>query len=111
VVDAAMCLHAVGTLVTKCISLREGTRCFEETPNDTLLVRVNSGRSTETIKDRVTGFLCPPTAQAFSAALASLISDPLDRAVMARAGREHVMEHFSRHSFGHWFLRSCPRKQ
>ena len=64
------------------------------------VVVVNSGGPAETVIDGVTGFVCPPTAEAFADALARLIADPAAAQRMGRAGREHVRARFSRHAFG-----------
>ena len=64
------------------------------------VVVVNCGGPAETVVDGVTGFVRPPTAQAFSDALARLISDPTAAQRMGRAGREHAVARFSRYAFG-----------
>lgn len=64
------------------------------------VVVVNSGGPPETVIDSVTGFVRPPTPQAFADALVKMISDPAAAQRMGRAGREHVGTRFSRHAFG-----------
>lgn len=64
------------------------------------VVVVNSGGPAETVVDGVTGFVRPPTAEAFADALVKLISDPATAERLGRAGREHVRERFSRRAFG-----------
>ena len=41
------------------------------------VIACNSGGPVETIKDGETGFLCDPTPQKFSLAMAKLIQDPM----------------------------------
>jgi alpha-1,3/alpha-1,6-mannosyltransferase len=64
------------------------------------VVVVDCGGPAETVVDGVTGFVCPPTPQAFAGALARLIIDPAAAQRMGRRGREHVVARFSRHAFG-----------
>ncbi len=64
------------------------------------VVVADSGGPAETVVEGVTGFVRPPTAQAFADALARLIVDPAAARDMGRAGREHVRARFSRHAFG-----------
>jgi alpha-1,3/alpha-1,6-mannosyltransferase len=64
------------------------------------VVVTNSGGPKETVVEGVTGFVRPPTAQAFAEALARLIVDPAAARTMGRAGREHVVARFSRRAFG-----------
>ena len=64
------------------------------------VVVANSGGPKETMVEGMTGFVRPPTAQAFADALARLIADPAAARNMGRAGREHVVARFSRRAFG-----------
>ena len=64
------------------------------------VVVADSGGPAETVVEGVTGLVRPPTAQTFADALARLIADPAAARNMGRAGREHVLAHFSRHAFG-----------
>ena len=64
------------------------------------VVVADSGGPKETVVEGVTGFVRPPTAQAFADALARLIVDPAAARNMGRAGREHVLTRFSRRAFG-----------
>jgi alpha-1,3/alpha-1,6-mannosyltransferase len=64
------------------------------------VVVADSGGPKETVVEGVTGFVRPPTAQAFAEALARLIVDPEAARNMGRAGREHVVARFSRRAFG-----------
>jgi alpha-1,3/alpha-1,6-mannosyltransferase len=64
------------------------------------VVVVNCGGPAETVVDGVTGFVRPPTAQAFANALVRLVTDPAGAERMGRAGREHVAARFSRQAFG-----------
>ncbi|BDA40824.1 Alpha-1,3/1,6-mannosyltransferase ALG2 [Coccomyxa sp. Obi] len=63
------------------------------------VVACDSGGPTESIVDGVTGYLCPPQAPAFAAAMARL-TDPQSSAKMGREARSHVQKTFSRHAFG-----------
>lgn len=64
------------------------------------VVAADSGGPGETIEHAVTGYLVPPTAEAFATALASLVRDPALGDRMGAAGRAHVLASFSRASFG-----------
>jgi alpha-1,3/alpha-1,6-mannosyltransferase len=64
------------------------------------VVAVNRGGPAETIVAGETGFLCPPTPEAFTDALARLLTDGDLAARMGRTGRARVTEHFSRTVFG-----------
>ena len=63
------------------------------------VIAVNSGGPKETVKDRVTGFLCSSTPMAFSEAIASFINGEYDRDVMGEQGRKHVQKLFSLEAF------------
>lgn len=64
------------------------------------VVTADSGGPRETIVDGETGVLAPPTPEAFAAALAGLVRDPVRADRMGAAGRARVMASFSRASFG-----------
>lgn len=64
------------------------------------VIACNSGGPVETIKDGVTGFLCDPTAQDFSLAMAKLIKDPQIAERMGSEAQRHVKEIFSIKIFG-----------
>ena len=64
------------------------------------VVAACSGGPAETVVDGETGFLCPPTPEAFGEALARLVTDPGCAARLGRAGRRRVAEQFSRAAFG-----------
>lgn len=64
------------------------------------VVACNSGGPVETIKNEVTGFLCNPTPQDFSLAMAKLIQEPPMAKKMGENARQHVMESFSTKIFG-----------
>ncbi|KAK4585781.1 hypothetical protein RGQ29_023122 [Quercus rubra] len=64
------------------------------------VIACNSGGPVETIKDGETGFLCDPTPQKFSLAMAKLIQDPTMAKRMGEEARRHVTESFSTRIFG-----------
>lgn len=64
------------------------------------VIACNSGGPVETIKDGETGFLCDPTPQQFSLAMAKLIQDPQLAKRMGEVARQHVTESFSTKIFG-----------
>ncbi|CAG8612120.1 4415_t:CDS:10 [Ambispora leptoticha] len=60
------------------------------------VIAVNSGGPTESILDKVTGFLCDPTPEAFSQSIAKLLSgNEFDCKVMGEQGRKRVQSLFS----------------
>jgi alpha-1,3/alpha-1,6-mannosyltransferase len=63
------------------------------------VVAVNNGGPAETVLDGVTGLLCPPTKEAFAAAIARMVADERTAQSMGRAAREHVTNNFSRERF------------
>ena len=63
------------------------------------VIAVKSGGPMETIVDSSTGFLCDKTPQAFCAALAKLVKDPMLAATMGKAGHEHVKRKFGLERF------------
>ncbi|CAI9088823.1 OLC1v1023264C5 [Oldenlandia corymbosa var. corymbosa] len=64
------------------------------------VIACNSGGPVETVKNGVTGFLCDPSPQDFSLAMAKLIRDPEMAERMGREARQHVAESFSTKIFG-----------
>ncbi|KAK2449302.1 sucrose synthase [Trifolium repens] len=64
------------------------------------VIACNSGGPVESIKNGVTGFLCDPTPQEFSSAMANLINDSQRAEKMGREARRHVVESFSTKTFG-----------
>jgi alpha-1,3/alpha-1,6-mannosyltransferase len=64
------------------------------------VVAVNNGGPAETVVDGVTGFLCPPTGEAFADALARLLCDRDAAASLGRTGHDHVRDRFSLDAFG-----------
>ncbi|KAK2638741.1 hypothetical protein Ddye_026536 [Dipteronia dyeriana] len=64
------------------------------------VIACNSGGPVETVKNEVTGFLCDPTSQEFSLAMAKLIKDPEMAKTMGEEARRHVTESFSTKIFG-----------
>lgn len=63
------------------------------------VIAVNNGGPLESIRHRETGFLCPGTPAAFSAAMAELARDPPLRERMGEAGRKHATDKFSLEAF------------
>lgn len=63
------------------------------------VVAVNSGGPLESVEDKETGFLCEPTAQAFSQAMERLVREPQLRRDMGQAGRKRVLDKFSLQAF------------
>ncbi|KAG8364853.1 hypothetical protein BUALT_Bualt18G0041700 [Buddleja alternifolia] len=64
------------------------------------VIACNSGGPVETIKNGMTGYLCDPTPQDFSMAMANLIQDPQLSKTMGREAREHAVQSFSTKIFG-----------
>ncbi|KAF5478546.1 hypothetical protein F2P56_005096 [Juglans regia] len=64
------------------------------------VIACNSGGPVETIKDGETGYLCDPTPQQFSSAMAKLVQDPQIAKIMGKEARRHVTESFSTKMFG-----------
>ncbi|MEQ2244726.1 Alpha-1,3-mannosyltransferase-like protein [Ilyodon furcidens] len=63
------------------------------------VIAVNSGGPLESVADGETGFLCEPTAEAFSKAMERLIRDTRLRRDMGQAGKRRVEERFSLQAF------------
>jgi len=63
------------------------------------VIVADSGGPRETVGDGVTGFVRPPTADAFADALGALYADPQRARAMGEAGRRHVQAHFSSERF------------
>lgn len=64
------------------------------------VIACNSGGPVETIKNGVTGYLCDPSPQDFSDAMANFIRDPQMSKTMGREARQHVVQSFSTKIFG-----------
>ncbi len=64
------------------------------------VVVADSGGPNETVVEGVTGFVRPPTAQAFAEALARLIVDPEAARNMGRSGTRARARAFAAHAFG-----------
>ncbi|XP_075498128.1 uncharacterized protein LOC142536724 [Primulina tabacum] len=64
------------------------------------VIACNSGGPVETIKNGVTGFLCDPTPQEFSLAMANFIQNPQLSETMGKEARKHVVQSFSTKIFG-----------
>lgn len=63
------------------------------------VIAVNSGGPLESVADGETGFLCEPTAEAFSEAMLRLVGDARLRGDMGQAGRRRVRDKFSLQAF------------
>ncbi|XP_060937516.1 alpha-1,3/1,6-mannosyltransferase ALG2 [Limanda limanda] len=63
------------------------------------VIAVNSGGPLESVADGETGFLCEPTAEAFSQAMEKLVREPQLRRAMGQAGRRRVQDKFSLQAF------------
>lgn len=63
------------------------------------VIAVNSGGPLESVVDGETGFLCEPTAEAFSKAMERLVKEPNLRGIMGQAGRRRVQDKFSLQAF------------
>lgn len=66
----------------------------------TPVLAANSGGPTETVVDAVTGWLRPPTSQAFSEAMQGVLDHRPQLPDVGRAGRARVEQHFSFKAFG-----------
>lgn len=64
------------------------------------VIACNSGGPVETVKNGATGFLCEPTPQEFSLAMAKFIRDPQMAERMGIEAHRHVTESFSTKIFG-----------
>lgn len=64
------------------------------------VIACNSGGPVETVKNGETGFLCEPSPQDFSLAMAKFLKDPQMAERMGRQARQHVTESFSTRIFG-----------
>ncbi|ESQ27243.1 hypothetical protein EUTSA_v10019736mg [Eutrema salsugineum] len=65
------------------------------------VIACNSGGPVETVKNGVTGYLCEPTPEDFSSAMARFIENPELANRMGTEARKHVVESFSVKTFGH----------
>ena len=63
------------------------------------VIAVQSGGPLESVADGETGFLCEPTAEAFSRAMEKLLRAPQLRRDMGHAGRRRVQDKFSLEAF------------
>ncbi|XP_074540478.1 alpha-1,3/1,6-mannosyltransferase ALG2 [Halichoeres trimaculatus] len=63
------------------------------------VIAVNSGGPLESVADGETGFLCEPTAEAFSEAMGRLVREQQLRRDMGQAGRRRVQDKFSLQAF------------
>ncbi|XP_075868703.1 alpha-1,3/1,6-mannosyltransferase ALG2 [Nelusetta ayraudi] len=63
------------------------------------VIAADSGGPLESVAHGETGFLCEPTAEAFSRAMRRLVEEPQLRRVMGHAGRQRVRDKFSLQAF------------
>lgn len=63
------------------------------------VIAANSGGPLESVAHGHTGFLCEPTAEAFSRAMRRLVEEPQLRLDMGLAGRQRVLDRFSLQAF------------
>ncbi|XP_028985871.1 alpha-1,3/1,6-mannosyltransferase ALG2 [Betta splendens] len=63
------------------------------------VIAVNSGGPLESVAHGETGFLCEPTAEAFSEAMERLVREPQLHRDMGQAGRRRVQDKFSVQAF------------
>jgi alpha-1,3/alpha-1,6-mannosyltransferase len=71
------------------------------------VIAAASGGPLESVRDGVTGFLREPTPAAFADAMATLLSEPARARAMGKAGRTHVIAHFSREAFARQLESVC----
>ncbi|KAM0040196.1 putative hexosyltransferase [Helianthus debilis subsp. tardiflorus] len=64
------------------------------------VIACNSGGPVESVKDGETGFLCDPSPQSFSLAMAKFLKDPSLAESMGSKARAHVASSFSTKTFG-----------
>ncbi|KAJ0932400.1 putative hexosyltransferase [Helianthus annuus] len=64
------------------------------------VIACNSGGPVESVKDGETGFLCDPSPQSFSLAMAKFLKDPSLAENMGSKARAHVATSFSTKTFG-----------
>lgn len=64
------------------------------------VIACNSGGPVESIKNGVTGYLCEPSPQDFSAAMSNFVQDPQLSKTMGMEARQHVVQSFSTKTFG-----------
>ncbi|KAG2322822.1 hypothetical protein Bca52824_016035 [Brassica carinata] len=64
------------------------------------VIACNSGGPVETVKNGATGYLCEPSPEDFSSAMAKFIEDPELASRMGSGARRHVVESFSVKTFG-----------
>ncbi|KAF8103490.1 hypothetical protein N665_0188s0425 [Sinapis alba] len=64
------------------------------------VIACNSGGPVETVKNGATGYLCEPSPEDFSSAMAKFLEDPELASRMGSEARRHVVESFSVKTFG-----------
>ncbi|KAH0920406.1 hypothetical protein HID58_028066 [Brassica napus] len=64
------------------------------------VIACNSGGPVETVKSGATGYLCEPSPEDFSSAMAKFVEDPELARRMGSEARKHVVESFSAKTFG-----------
>lgn len=63
------------------------------------VIAVNSGGPLESVVNNVTGFLCPPIAEAFADAMEKFVRNSSLKATMGKSGHARVLEKFSSEAF------------
>ncbi|XP_072268157.1 alpha-1,3/1,6-mannosyltransferase ALG2 isoform X2 [Pyxicephalus adspersus] len=63
------------------------------------VIAVNSGGPLESVVNNVTGFLCPPNAEAFADAMEKFVKNPSLKTTMGKSGHARVLEKFSAEAF------------
>lgn len=64
------------------------------------VVACNSGGPEESVQHAKTGYLCEPTPESFSSAMALILQDFSRAEIMGKNARKHVEKNFSRQVFG-----------
>jgi glycosyltransferase involved in cell wall biosynthesis len=93
----ALEVYAAANVIV-CSSLFEslGMVALESMAMQRPIVNTNVGGPSETILDGVTGYLVPPRdSRAIARRVVSLLRDPALRQSMGKAGREHVIQHYT----------------
>jgi glycosyltransferase involved in cell wall biosynthesis len=95
--DGALVERYRGALLTACAPVMEpfGLVPLESMACATPVVAVREGGLRETVVDGVTGLLCDRDPEELAGTVGELIGDERRREAMGRAGRAHVVEHWT----------------